>query len=57
MEAPKNVSSIDKLTIQGKAGGLSPGGVDIDLGHSTGCFVLLGQMGMRLNRLGSWGKW
>ena len=31
-------------TVQGGAGGLMHGCVDIDLGHSTVCLVLLGQM-------------
>ena len=33
------------------------GWVDIDLRHSTICLVLLGQMGIWLNWLGSWAKW
>ena len=32
------------------------GWVDIDLRHSTICLVLLGQMGIWLNWLGSWAK-
>ena len=33
------------------------GWVDIDLSHSTVSLVLLGQMGIWLNWLGSWTKW
>ena len=31
--------------------------VDIDLGHSTLCLGLLGQMGLWLNWLCNWAKW
>ena len=40
--------------LQGEAGGRGLIFVDLDLGHSTTCPVVLGQMGVWLNWLCSW---
>ena len=45
------------LLIQGGAGVCGLGLVDLDLGHSTTCPVVLGQMGVWLNRLCHWATW
>ena len=46
-----------KMKIQGGSGGLGLGLVDLDLGHSTTCPVVLGQMRVWLNGLCSWATW
>ena len=42
-----------KPSVQGGAGGCGLGLVDLDLGHSTTCPVVLRQVGVWLNQLGS----
>ena len=46
-----------ELKVQGGTGGRGLGLVDFDLGHSATCPVVLGQMGLWLNRLCSCATW